>query len=385
MVKRTIFVVISVMLMALSHAYEPGAFAASRYSIDLREVCPDPLIIQKDWLMQAEHAALVQLIGAAGRASEGRYEGPLGSTGIELVILEGGRGLGMGDGESPLATLYIGNSKAGVIPHLAMVTTDDAIVFSGLFPSVAVVTPLERNPQVLIYDPATYPEGFHSMDDLLAFAEAGQGKIYLTTTNSGFGRFLAAALPGDVFVEGYGGDLENFVANNGTWLNQGFVTSEVWDLENGRNWERPVDYLFISELGYDVYPSPLAVATGRLEELAPCLERFVPLVQQAQVDYLSDPTEVNDVIVAFNEAGYAASFWRTPRALVESFLEVALTTGVIGTGHNATLGDFDTARIEGIITIFESFLDDRARTDLSADDLVTNRFIDPTVGLPESP
>lgn len=384
MIQRTILILVVAIFMALSYAYEPGAFAASRYTTDLSEVCPDPLIIQKDWLMQAEHAAFVQLIGAAGIASEGRYEGPLGSTGIELLILEGGRGLGMGDGESPLATLYIGNSKAGVIPHLAMVTTDDAIVFSRLFPSVAVVTPLERNPQVLIYDPATYPQGFHSMDDLRAFAEAGQGKIYLTTTNSGFGRFLAAELPADVFVEGYGGDLENFVANNGTWLNQGFVTSEVWDLENGRNWARPVDYLFISELGYDVYPSPLAVAMGRLEELAPCLERFVPLAQQAQVDYLKDPTEVNDVIIAFNEAGHAASFWRTPQGLVENFVPVALRTGVIGTGHNATLGDFDTERIAGIIDIFRPFLDDRARPDVTPDDLVTNRFIDPEIGVPDS-
>jgi hypothetical protein len=369
-------------LVFAAYGYEPGAFAASRYTTDLTDVCPNPLIIQKDWLMQAEHGGLVQLIGAAGTASQGRYSGPLGSTGIELIILEGGRGLGLGDGESPLASLHIGNSRAGVIPHLAMVTTDDAIVFSELFPSVAVVAPLARNPQVLIYDPETYPEGFQSREDLIAFAESGVGKIYLTTTSSGFGRFLASFLPPEVFVEGYGGDLENFVAFGGSWLNQGFVTSEVWELEHGRNWGRPVGYLFISDLGYDVYPGPLAVAAGRLEELAPCLERLVPLVQQAQLDYANDPTEVNDVIVAFNEAGYGAGFWRTPRGQVAEAHGIMRQSGVIGNGHNATLGDFDLMRVEEIIEIFKPFLDERARADLTAADLVTNRFIDPAIGVP---
>lgn len=365
----------------LAYGQAPGAFAASRYTTDLTEVCPNPLIIQKDWLMQAEHGGLMQLIGAAGTAAPGRYSGPLGATGIELIILEGGRGLGLGAGESPLASLYVGNSRAGLVPHLAMVTTDDAIVFSEMFPSVAVVAPLARNPQVLIYDPESYPEGFHSREDLIAFAESGAGKIYLTTTNSGFGRFLASFLPPEVFVEGYGGDLENFVAFGGRWLNQGFVTSEVWELENGRNWGRPVDYLFISDIGYDVYPGPLAVATERLEELAPCLERLVPLVQQAQIDYLNDPTEVNEVIVAFNEAGYGAGFWRTPREQVEQAVATMRQTGVVSNGHNATLGDFDLARIEEIIEIFRPFLDERAKADLRAEDLVTNRFIDPSIGL----
>jgi hypothetical protein len=363
-------------------AQEPGAFAAANYTVDLRGVCPDPLIIQKDWLMQPEHGGFMQLIGGAGTASQGRYEGPLGSTGINLLILEGGGGLGMGDGESPYATLYIGNSKAGVIPHLAMVSTDDALIFSELFPTLAVVAPLAKNPQILLHDPATYPDGFPTIESLIAFAESGRGKIYLGTINSGYGKYLVdSGVPRDVFVEGYAGDMENFVANNGAWLNQGYVTNEVWDLENGRNWERPVGYNLVSEYGYDVYPGALAIATNRLEELAPCLERFVPLVQQAQVDYTNDPAEVNAAIVAFNAAGYGAGFWRTPQGLVDSMIPIALENGIIANDANGTLGSFDFERIAQILEVLTPSLDQRAKADVQPEDIATNQFINPSIGL----
>ena len=77
---------------ALAALASPGAFAKENYTTPLADVCPDPLIIQKDWLAQAEHGGFYQMIGAAGEMSAGKYVGPLGSTGIDLMILEGGGG-----------------------------------------------------------------------------------------------------------------------------------------------------------------------------------------------------------------------------------------------------------------------------------------------------
>jgi hypothetical protein len=339
--------------------------------------------VQKDWLIQSEHGALYQLIGGGGKMSRGRYEGPLGATGIDLVVLEGGRGIGLGDAETAYSALYMGNSKAGVVPHLAMHDLDNAFIFSARFPAVGVVALLDRSPSVLLWDKATYPRGFRSVADLKAFAASGKGKIYVSTTKRTFGRYLVAqGVPKSAFAEGFRGDAETFVINNGTWLNQGAVTNEVYQFENGFNWRKPIGYVLISDLGYDVYPGMLSVASSRLEELAPCLARVVPLLQQAQVDYVTDPREVNELIVRFADAKMAAPFWKMPRPLVDNAVRTQRAIGLVGNGHNQTLGDFDLRRVAGLLAQIGGTLDVRAKRGVTPSDVVTNRFIDPRIGLP---
>ena len=363
-------------------AADPGAFARAHYTTPLAGVCPSPFIIQKDWLAQAEHGPLYQLIGAAGKMSSGQYTGPLGATGIDLTILEGGSGLGLGDGETAYSALYLGNSKAGVTPHLGYQELDNAFIFSKRFPVVGVLAPLDVAPTVLLWDKATYPDGFKSIDDLKAFAAGGKGKIYVSTIKRTFGLYLVeAGVPADVFVEGYRGDGENFVSNNGTWLNQGFLTSEVYKFEHGNNWGKPIGHLTINDLGYRNYTGMLSVASNRLEELAPCLEKLVPLIQQAIVDYAKDPAEVNKLIVDFNAAGNAASWWKTAPDLVDYAAKTMVASGIIGNGPNGIIGDFDMDRVAEMLKLIKPRLDERADPAVKPEQVVTNRFIDPSIGL----
>jgi len=360
----------------------PGDFARSAYRTPLKGVCPASFVIQKDWLAQSEHGALYQLIGGGGKMARGRYSGPLGSTGIELVILEGGGGIGLGDGETAFSSLYTGNSRAGLRPHLAAHDLDNAFIFSRRFPTVGVVTLLDKSPSVLFWDRKTYPMGFHSIADLKAFAASGRGKIYVSTTRRTFGKYLLSrSVPKSVFVEGYRGDGENFVLNNGRWLNQGAATNEVYQFSHGRKWSRPIDYVLMSDIGYDIYPSILSVAAPRMAEIAPCLKRLVPLLQQAQVDYASKPAEVNDLLFRFNSAGMGAPFWKTSRPLLDDAVKTGLAIGLIGNGANRTLGDFDMRRVNGVLNLLRPSLDIRALPKVRAEDVVTNRFIDPTIGL----
>lgn len=358
-----------------------GEFAASQYTTPLADVCPSPLIIQKDWLAQAEHGPLYQMIGAGGEMSPGEYTGPLGSTGIDLTILEGGGGIGLGDGETAFSALFTGNSKAGVLPHLGFQELDNAYIFSKRFPVTGVFAPLDAAPTVLFWDAATYPDGFSSIEDLATLAET-DAKIYVSTIKRTFGKFLADnGVPSDLFVEGYRGDLENFVTNNGTWLNQGFVTSEVYKLENGMNWNKPIDALLINDLGYGNYTGMLSVATSRMDELAPCLEKVVPIMQQATVDYAKDPTEANQVILDFLDAGMAVGWWTSTPELMAYASDTMVAQGIIGNGANGTVGDFDLDRAASILEIVQGQLDERADPEVSVDMVVTNRFIDPSIGL----
>ncbi|KQQ37343.1 hypothetical protein ASG19_07990 [Rhizobium sp. Leaf306] len=379
----TTAVVIATFATALStNGATAGEFAKSRYKTPLADVCPSPFIIQKDWLAQAEQGPLYQLIGSGGEMTSGQYTGPLGSTGIELTILEGGGGLGMGDGETAYSALYMGNSKAGVTPHLGYQELDNAFIFSKRFPVVGVMAPLDIAPTVLLWDKATYPDGFKSIADLKTFAESGKGKIYVSTTKRTFGLYLVEqGIPADVFVEGYRGDGENFLTNNGTWLNQGFVTSEVYKFEHGNNWGKPIGYLNMNDLGYRNYTGMLSVATARMEELAPCLAKLVPLLQQATADYAKVPAEANKVIADFNTAGHAASWWKTAPELMAYAARTMVETGIIGNGPNATIGDFDMDRVAEMLKLVKPRFDERADPDVKPDQVVTNRFIDPSIGL----
>lgn len=353
----------------------------SAYTTDLTEDCPDPFVVQKDWLAEAEHAAFYQLIGPGGEMSENQYTGPLGDTGIDMTIIDGGPGLG--EGQGAIQSLTAGNLKFNVTAHLAFVSTDDLAIYSEEFPATGVVTPLDKSPQMLFWDPETYPDGFASVDDLAALEDEDGARIYVRSIQDSYGRYLVQeGVPEGLFVEGYAGDGENFVLNNGKWLNQGYSSNEVWDFENGRQWEKPVDYVYVSDLGYDFYPSVPSVATSRLEELGPCLEKLVPLIQQAQIDYLADPGPVNELLAEYNEQGYGAAFWKTPVELNEAAAEVMKADELVSNGSDETLGNFDLDRVETTIDNISDSLDERAKEDVAPQDIVTNAFVDESIGLP---
>ena len=113
------------------------------------------------------------------------------------------------------------------------------------------------------------------------------------------------------------------------------------------------------------------------------LFRSVPLIQQAQIDYINNPGVVNQVLADFNDAGYGAGFWKTPLGLNESGAQVMLDDGLVSNGTYTpdTLGDFDPAKIQTLIDIMAPNLDDRAKPGVTPDDVATNQFIDETIGL----
>jgi hypothetical protein len=354
--------------------------ADSPYTTDLSEDCPDPFVVQKDWLAQVEQAAFYQLIGPGGEMSENRYTGPLGATGIDLEIIDGGQG--MGEGQQTIQTLTAGNLKFNEDVDMAFVGTDNLATHSADYPAVGVVSLLDKSPQILFWDPETYPDGFGSIDDLVDFADTGN-KIYVYSITDTYGRYLVdQGVPEDAFLEGYQGDGENFVTHGGEWINQGYSSNEIYDFEHGREWEKPLDYVYVSDLGYDYYASVPSVSKDRLDELSPCLEKLVPLIQQAQIDYMEDPGPIDQLIAEYNDQDYGASFWKTPVELNEAAHQVFEDDELVSNGSNDTLGDFDLDRVQTTIDNLRPNFDDRADSDVTPESIVSNDFVDESIGLP---
>ncbi|MEU6249325.1 ABC transporter substrate-binding protein [Glycomyces sp. NPDC047010] len=338
----------------------------------LADICPSTIVIQTDWFATPERAAAFQLVGPDGTVDveKGAYTGPLGDTGVNVEVRLGGPFLG---GQPVPAQMYQDTSIT-----LGFVPTDDAVRANAEFPVTGVFASLEVTPQIVMFDPATYD--IDSWDDVKA---TGAPIVY--TEGKVFMDYLIAQgyVDPSQADASFDGTPSRFVAEGGRVMQQGYVSNEPYRWEHDvEGWMKPTDYLMIDDAGYEVYQHAWSVRSGELDELAPCLTELVPMLQQAQIDYVTDPEPVNEAILRIAE-----TIPDGPPITLEGnadSVEVQLAEGIVSNGPDATLGNFDTERVDRVIAavlpIFEGY-GETIPDGLSADDLVTNEFIDPAIGL----
>jgi hypothetical protein len=352
---------------------ESGSGTDTSAAGDLTDVCPNPLIVQTDWFPEPEHGGLYQLIGPDGdaNAGDGVYTGPLGDTGIDLEIRAGGPFLG---GQSTSAQMY-----ADPDIFMGYVATDELIKDSGEEPLVSVVSPLEKSPQILMWD----PEAFPGIEDFADIGDSGAPVLYFE--GSAYMDFLVGKgfINEDQIDASYDGAPSRFVTEQ--VFQQGFASNEPFKYENDIDeWKKPVDYLLIDEAGYKIYPSSLSVRPERITDDAECLAAVVPLMQQSQVDYMADPEPINDFFLDYVDA--MASFWTLSADGNADAVEVMADEGLVSNGPDEVVGNFDMDRVQTLIDdsvpIFEDVGVDSMKDGLVAEDIVSNEFIDDTIGLP---
>lgn len=350
----------------------PGAFAAAAYTTDLTTICPDPIVVQSDWFPEPEHGAIYQLIGSGGTVNpdNGVYRGKLGSTGVDLEIRSGGPYLG---GQPNVAVLYQDDSIT-----LAFGSTDMSVQFSADLPTVSVVSPLDISPAMLMWDPDDF-----QFDEFADIGASDATVLVYDPTASYFLYLVGEGLIRSEQLDGsYDGSPARFVTEDGL-VQVGFVTNEVYRYEHEvAEWGKPVDYLLLDEAGFRTYQGSLMARAAGVDELAPCLAALVPMIQQAQVDYIDDPAEVNAELVRI--VGELASFWSLSEEGVMASVESMRDLGIVGNGPDETLGNFDEQRvqqlIDDLIPIYERTGVTTHDRDVTVDDVVTNEFIDPDIG-----
>lgn len=362
-----------------------SSFAATHFTTKLAGYCPSTLTIQTNWLPEPDHGALYELIGPGGKMTQYSYEGPLGSTGIKLNILSGGPG----DANlNTAATLYSGNPVKRVTPQLTMDTSDSTVELSKQFPTVGVVSLQEHDPLVLIWDPAK----FSNLDTIAAFkAAAKKGALFYTSgVTQGYVQVMEEeGVPSNSFIGGYSGDLDRFATGEGKIIQQGYADSEVYLLEHETPaWDKKVDYTYVYKLSpaLNDYSELVQVKKSALKAMTPCLKRLVPMIQHAEIDYLEHPAAVNSVFEAFNPK-YGASYWTTG-AGYNSFADKVLSQDLVGNsdGGKGAVGAMSLSRmttnIKALLPIFAKQKVNTYLKSVTASDLVTNKFIDPSIKFP---
>jgi len=178
----------------------------------------------------------------------------------------------------------------------------------------------------------------------------------------------------------YEGSPARFIAEDGAIAQQGFASAEPYTYEHVfEEWMKPVAYQTLHDAGFQVYSQTLAVRAAELEELRPCLEQFVPIVQQAAIDFVNAPDRANAIII--DAVDQYDDFWVYDQGLADYSVQTQVDLGLVGNGPDETLGNIDEARVQ---TVIDQMRDDAGLDvpdGLVAADLFTNDFIDPNIGL----
>jgi hypothetical protein len=343
----------------------------------LAGVCPDTVVFQTDWNPEAEHGQLYNMVGEGYEVDTGtfRVTGPLVSggedTGVMIEIRAGGPAIGF---QSVTSQLY---ADPDIL--LGYVSTDEAIQNSGEFPTKAVVAPFNINPQIIMWDPATYPD----VQTIADLKEPGVKVRYFG--GAAYMEFLIADGQLDkAQTDGsYDGTPANFVAAGGRDAQQGFASAEPYFYEQVlTDWGKPIAYQLIHDAGWTTYAQSLAATAENFEANRDCFAALVPVIQQSQVDYVNDQARADAIILDLVEQ--YNNGWQYDEGQAKASVELQLSNKLVANSPDGTLGSFDMDRVADFVTtavpIYET-AGAKLKEGLTAEDLVTNEFIDPSISL----
>lgn len=358
-----------------------GGTAAATGSSDLKAAaCPDPLVIQTDWYAEVDHSELYQLAADGGVVNKEKltYTAPLidprngQDTGVKIEIRQGGPATQF---QQPWQLMQTDPSIFG-----GYVNTDDAILQAKDNPTVAVVAPRERNPQIIMWDPVTYP-------NVKTIADLGKEKVKVRYfANAGYMEFLlgTGVLTQDQVDSSYDGTSAAFVADGGKSAQQGFVTAEPYAYEFvHEGWKKKIAYEVIADAGYDGYAEAIAVTPKTLAEKKDCLRALVPMIQAAQVNFIKDPA-ANEARIVKIVAEQAAS-WVYTAEQAAAATKLSTDNGIISNGPDAIHGNMTDEKVQALIAILAPIAQKNnapLKEGLTPADIHTNEFIDPSIGLP---
>ena len=361
-------VTLSAILVAGCSNAEPTSQRAG----SLADVCSPTVAIQTDWYPQAEHGGIYELLGSdyVVDATAGTTTGPLVvdgvDSGVNLQIRAGGPFI-----ESPVVTeMFLDNTIM-----FGYVGTDVAISRYAEAPTLAVFNALTINPQIILWNADKHPQ-------VSTIAEiAGAVAAVSVFGDRPYMRYLVAqgVVPPEKVDTNYKG---NLLLATDNIAHQGFATSEPYRYRTLESGAITTAYQLVHDAGWTSYPQNLAINKLRLEELRPCLAALVPILQQAQINFVDNPERtiatIIDVVTQLNTS------WSQTPELARYAVDTMQQLDLVGNGTTPTFGDFESPRIDDFIALATPILREQGLTipDIQASDLATNEFLDTAITQP---
>ncbi|WP_026145907.1 hypothetical protein [Nocardioides sp. Iso805N] len=365
-----------------SSAPAAASSAATGAAVDLSGVCPSTVVVQTDWNPEADHGHLYQMLGpnptidSNKKSVTGDLYANGQSTGVKLEIRAGGPAIGY---STVSAQMYQDKSIT-----MGYVSTDEAVEFSGKLPTTAVFAENDKSPMVVMWDPAKYL----NVTDIKSLGTAlkKSGGVVRYFSGAAYMEHLIGAgyLSKDVTDGSYDGTPAKFVTDQGKSAQQGFATAEPYIYQHEvKAWGKPVKYQLIADTGWNPYPETMSVRTGDLQKLTPCLQKLVPVMQQADVDYFKNPTPTNDLIdklvKSYNNG------WTYDAQVGQFAADQMKTLQIASDGTDGYVGDLDASRVQQFmdvaVPIFDKTKDAGVKAGLKPEDLFTNQFLDKKISL----
>ena len=134
--------------------------------------------------------------------------------------------------------------------------------------------------------------------------------------------------------------------------------------------------------GYPNYGNVLTVRADKKAALASCLARLVPIIQQAQVRFMTAPAPAIELILKLVDAYKGGFVYSTGNA--NFAVEQMRRLGIAANGNDATLGNFDMARLARLIGIVAPIFTGQRKPikpGLTPTGVATNEFINPSISL----
>jgi hypothetical protein len=351
--------------------------AAASGAVDLAGVCPATIVVQTNWDPEADHFAVYELAAPNGVVDTNNktYTAELlaqgKNTGVKIQIRVGGPALGS---QQDSELMYEDPSIL-----LGYVQTDEAIENSGSLPTVAIIGDRVQSPTVLMWSPQVYPK-------VKNIADLRKDNITVLYRNGApFMDYLTGAgiLKKSQVDASYNGTPARFVASGGSVASQAFATEEPYEYEHEvTQWDKPMTYQLVSSYGYDPYPS-LATLPQNVKKYAACFKKLVPIIQQGIVDYAANPKPADNLIVKlvkdYNDG------WEYDAGEAAGAAKAQVDSGIIGNSFEGSVGSFNLSRVQkfiGAVGPIYAGEGKKVRAGLTAKDLVTNQFIDPSIHLP---
>jgi len=338
-------------------------------TVSLVDICPSKIVVQTDWFPESEHGGMYELMGADYAASKdtGAVVGSLTfhgiDTGVDLEIRAGGPFL-----QIPVVTQMYQDDAI----MLGFVGTDVAIKTYKDTPTLAVFTALNKYPQVILWDAKKHPDA-----KTIADIAKEVSTIYIYGDQSFMRYFIST---GDVNKDQIDTNYQgNLLLATEDAAHQGFATSEPYKYSVLDSGAITTGYQFIHDAGWTGYLQSLAIRKDRLEEFTPCLAKVVPMMQQAQLDYIAASERANAIIIATTKV--YDSWWTQSEGDTSNGAKTQKEFDIIGNGDTPTFGDLEVSRVADFIAkaipIFrEQGLD---VADVTPTDITTNQFIDPSI------